>query len=562
MKGSHAMVKVAIPQRNKIVAGEAGKNLLALLMENGIFLENPCGGNGRCGKCRVRILAGDPSPITETEARLLGKEEIERGARLSCMVKLQGDLQIELSEEEQDYQGMVSGYMPDFEPDQDGERNGYGAAVDVGTTTAALSLAELSAGAECAAVSTVNAQKRFGSDVLTRITYEMEHPQTGVRELQKAIVDSVNGLLAEACAQAGIRREQIRKITVAANCTMMHMLLGISAVSLGRAPFTPVFAGSKRLKAADIGLLAAPEAELYCLPAVSAYVGADIVAGAYVCQMHKAKGNVLFLDIGTNGELVLACGGRLLACSCAAGPALEGMNIRSGMRASCGAVENVRLTKDGVALKVIGGGEPRGICGSGILSAVRELLAAGLVRKSGAFLSAAETDMDMDLGTDVDRDPHMEVYRRLRTDGTRREFVLYSAETADGKKEIVITQNDVRQVQLAKGAILSGFCALLEQSGITAGDLDRVVIAGQFGANLSADDLIGTGILPPQVRDKLFYVGNAAKTGAYLALMSQKARGEMEELASQIESIELGETADYERLFARCLIFPDTTVMI
>ena len=247
---------------------------------------------------------------------------------------------------------------------------------------------------------------------------------------------------------------------------------------------------------------------------------------------------MLFIDIGTNGEIVLASQGRILCCSCAAGPALEGMNISSGMRAAEGAIEDVKITPEGNEIKVIGGQEPVGICGSGILAVVKELLRTGIVKKTGALLKKEK----------IEEDDYR--FPMIRGNGTKREFVLHE------KPEILVTQGDVRQVQLAKGAILSGFTALLEKAAITMGDLDKVMIAGQFGAHLPAESLVGTGILPEEVKDKLIYVGNSSKTGAYMALMSERAKQEIEELASEMEYIELAETENYERIFADSMIFP------
>ena len=264
------------------------------------------------------------------------------------------------------------------------------------------------------------------------------------------------------------------------------------------------------------------------------------MAGAYVCQLKEEKGNVLFIDIGTNGEIVLSNKGRLLCCSCAAGPALEGMNISSGMRAAEGAIEDVEITEEGIKLKVIGNEEPIGICGSGILAVVKELLRVGLVRKEGAFIKLKQLD---------ENDYR---YKMLQTNGIKREFIM-----TEEPEKLLITQGDVRQVQLAKGAILSGFIALLNKAEIKMEDLDKVMIAGQFGAHLPADSLVGTGILPEEVKDKLVYVGNSSKTGAYMALMSAKAKREMEDLASYMDYMELGATEGYERLFSDCLIFPE-----
>ncbi len=511
--------------------------LLKSLLDAGVFVDNPCNGTGVCGKCKVRILKGECSPMSETERRLLSDNDAASGIRLSCMAEAAGDVELEVLQQDRKGKVLTKGYLPEF--DRDLYEDGYGIVIDIGTTTVVTALIDLADGAELAASSMVNAQKHFGLDVLTRITYEYEHPEDGARRLQEAIVHSVNDMIKEVCREAGVRAEDIREIDVAANCTMTHMFLGVDARSIGRSPYKPVFLEAKRFPAKEIGIEAGENTVLYCLPQVSAYIGADIVAGAYVCGLQDTQKNVLFIDIGTNGEIVLASGGRLLCCSCAAGPALEGMNISSGMRAADGAVEDVRITEQGTALTTIGGKKPEGICGSGILAVLKELLRTGIVKKTGVFIKKdklSEADYR---------------YPMLRMDGTKREFIL------NEDPLLIVTQGDIRQVQLAKGAILSGFTALLLKAGITMDELDQVMIAGQFGAHLPADFLVGTGILPEGVKEKIAYVGNSSKTGAYMALMSQKARHGMEELAARMEYMELAETENYERIFTESMIFPD-----
>lgn len=530
------MPAITISQTGRTVSCADGENLLKALLDAGIFVDNPCNGKGVCGKCKVRILSGDVSPVAETERRFLKPQELEQGIRLSCMAEVRGDVLVKLLQKERKHQVLTKGYVPEFEKDDfDG---GYGIVIDIGTTTVVTALIDLRTGRELANASMINAQKIYGLDVLTRITYEYEHPEEGAGKLQKTIVDSVNAMIREVCQEAGAAKEDIREIDVAANCTMTHMLLGVDARSIGRSPYKPEFTEVQRLPAKEIGIDVADDALLYCLPQVSAYIGADIVAGAYVCSLQKEKENVLFIDIGTNGEIVLASQGRLLCCSCAAGPALEGMNISSGMRAAEGAVEDVRITEQGIEITTIGGQEPAGICGSGILAAVKELLRNGMVKKTGVFIKKdklPETDYR---------------YPMIELNGTKREFVLCR------KPKLLVTQGDVRQIQLAKGAILSGFVALLNRAGIAMEDLDKVMIAGQFGAHLPADSLIGTGILPEAVKDKLIYVGNSSKTGAYMTLMSGKAKREVEQLALKMEYMELAETENYERIFTESMIFP------
>ena len=530
------MPKLILSPGQETFPCQMGDTIMHALLEHALFIDNPCNGKGLCGKCRVRVLSGGVTPVTETEKSFLKEEDIRSGIRLSCMARITGDVTVALLKTESGHKVLSGGKIPAFT--RDTVSSGKGVCIDIGTTTVVTSLIDLPTGKELASASDINAQKHFGLDVLTRITYEYEHPETGIKDLQNAIVTSLNKLIQSACQKAGVSSDDILKISVAANCTMMHTLLGVDARPIGRAPYRPVFLNSRLLPAREIGLDVSEKAMLYCLPQVSAFIGADIVAGVMVAGLHKNDKNVLFIDIGTNGEIVLATKGRLLTCSCAAGPALEGMNISSGMRASAGAIEDVQMTKAGITCKTIGDCAPQGLCGSGILSVLKELLRTGIVKPTGAFVKP-------DKLPDTDwRKPY------IRMDGKKREFVLSTDPL------LIVTQSDIRQVQLAKGAILSGFMALLKKARLSMDDLDAVVIAGQFGAHLPAASLVGTGILPPGVKDKITYIGNASKTGAYMTLLSQSVTRDMATIASKMEYMELAESEDYEQIFMEAMIFP------
>ena len=525
------MAIIKLEQGKEIIC-QAGENLLQVLRSAGVFMESPCNGKGTCGKCKVQILEGMVSEPSETERKLLKDSELSAGIRLSCLTTVLGDCKLRLLQTERKHSVLTDGYLPEFQREA---LNAYGVAVDIGTTTLALSLVDRRSGEEVAQVSAINPQTRYGLDVLTRISYEYEQGEGAIQELQHCLVEVLNRLLAELCRKAAISVHEIAEIVVAANCAMTHMLLGVDARSLGRNPYQPQFVEAQSCLAADIGLAVGESTRLYCLSQVSAYIGGDIVAGACVCQLEQQKETVLFIDIGTNGEIILVHNGNLLSCSCAAGPALEGMNISCGMRAADGAVEDIRIESE-VSLKTIAEQTPLGLCGSGILAAVRELLKAGYLKKTGAFVM-------------VDKQPQPNI---LRLNGTKREAVLCA------EPEIIVTQDDVRQVQLAKGAIRSGFEVLLKEAGISMEQLDQVIIAGQFGAHLPVDSLIGIGLIPETLRDKLSYVGNSSKMGAYMALLSSEKRREMEELAKKINYIELAETKDYERIFAEAMSFAIT----
>lgn len=603
---------ITIMPENKTFEYQPGKSLLELLLEAGFFVDNPCNGKGVCGKCSVRFLDGCLPGVTPNEAQRLSEEELSQGIRMSCAVYPEGNITIEILSKDRHHEVLTGGYVPEFQYEVDlrkilveiqpptlenqipledqicqqvgfatglahtsipytvlkqlsyetgtytvvlrkGEIIGveagdtskalYGVAIDIGTTTVVCSLIDLYTGKEVDNASMINAQKHYGLDVLTRITYELEHPEDGIANLQKAIVDSINEMIRDMAVRVGIHKEYIYDVTVGANCTMMHMLLGIDALTIGKSPYAPLFTGARRLTSGELGLEIASCGRIYCLPSVSSYIGADIVAGAYVCSLREARNNVLFIDIGTNGEIVLSQKGKLLSCSCAAGPALEGMNISAGMRAAEGAIEDVSIEDGEIKLAVIGNSAPIGICGSGILAAVKELVRCEYIRSNGTFQKTEKLE---------DGDPRL---NHIELDGKKRRFVLVPGDDAGKQKKLLITQEDIRQVQLAKGAILSGFLALLQKVGITMADLDKVMIAGQFGAHLPADSLTGTGILPKEVEDKLVYVGNSSKTGAYMALMSERVKEEMEVLAKEMDYMELSATKNYDRLFSDCMVF-------
>lgn len=597
------MPKIYIDKREICFEKNLEESLMKTLIKENVFIDNPCNGRGSCGKCKVRLVGGELSALTDTEKNFLTESEIESGVRLACLTAPVGDVEIDLLQAEGNHKILTKGYVPEFEyeplirkevftikkptienqtpledsicevlevegldvkilkeinyksekmtaifsgdkligiENEDTMDKLYGIAIDIGTTTVISSLVDLNTGKEIIDISKINPQKKFGLDVLTRITYAIENRDTSRGELQESLTKCINEMIEEACKEVGISIAQIYEVVVAANCTMINFLLGIDATSIGISPYTPIFISSKDLEASSVGIKISPFGRLYCMPSVSSYIGADIVSGVYACGLNEEKGNVLFIDIGTNGEIVLSSGGRLTSCSCAAGPALEGMNINSGIRAQEGAIEEIVIGDKALEVKVIGNKEPMGICGSGILSIVKELIRVGLVKKSGVFIKKEK----------IDKEDYK--YKLVELNNNKREFVIGVGEK---NNLIKVTQSDIRQVQLAKGAILSGFYTLLNSEGIDMGSLDKVIIAGQFGSHLPVESLVGTGILPSEVKDKIQYVGNTSKTGAYMSLMSKKARSDMEQIAKKIGYIELGASEGYERLFAESLLF-------
>ncbi|GFO60618.1 ferredoxin [Geomonas silvestris] len=415
----------------------------------------------------------------------------------------------------------------------------YGVAVDIGTTTVVAALIDLASGAELATASMVNPQKAHGLDVLSRIQRLKEEP-AALDGLTALIRGGLDQLLGELCEEARVSRDDLYELVVAANATMTHLLLGIDPSAIGSSPYVPAFSGSVELPAAELGLLLARCARVYCLPAVSGYIGADIVAGLLASELESSDRPALLIDIGTNGEMVLGSAHGLTACSCAAGPALEGMNISCGMRAAQGAIERVELNAE-VATRTIGDAPALGICGSGIIDAVAELVKVGAVLPSGRF------DKSSAAGEAVS-------WRaRLKNEGAGR-FIL--AEAAADRGEVAVSQKDIRQVQLAKGAILSGILSLTAQLGIRPADIDRIYLAGAFGHRIRKESLGRLGMVPAECLDRAIPIGNSSKAGAIMALLSLKKRALAEQLARRVGYVELSCYPGYDRLFAEALAFP------
>ncbi|MDO4478042.1 MAG: ASKHA domain-containing protein [Lachnospiraceae bacterium] len=516
----------------------------AIRKADGIRFESPCNGRGTCGKCKVILRSGDLIPLTASEKKKLTAEEEAGGVRLACCAYVaEGCDKVVIDFPDKEEKAVVLADADYHKTVKDplfsvkGEK-GYGIAVDIGTTTVAAVLLDLTNGETIARTSSVNPQTVIGGDVLSRIAYTISD-STGTEKCQKLIVECLNTMTDEMLAKTGVDVRDLKGYVIAANCTMLHLLLNVDPSSLARAPFKPVFTAGQFKMASDIGLCPQnPEAQLYCLPSVSAYIGADITAGIYMSEIYKTDKNIMFIDIGTNGEIVLSRAGALYACSCAAGPALEGMNISCGMRAAEGAIERVAFKGDHLEVGVIGDAEPKGICGSGVLETLSALLRSGAVNRAGKISKKSRIP---------------ESYFEIEEEGKReRGYYIYR-----GKEDISFSQGDIRQIQLAKGAILSGFESLIQRSGLTFDDLDEVIIAGQFGSHLKAETLTDVGILPVETLDKVRYIGNSSLSGAISVFLDKSLADLYEELSKNVDYVELGTMEGYNELFLECLTFPD-----
>lgn len=499
--------------------------ILDFLRENNICLNAACNGLGICGKCKIKI--GNLKAF-EGERRVLGDKDIDAGYRLACMHSVdECDKEIILKGVKESTGSVVltDGFMPKVSHTNICDK--YGIAIDIGTTTVAMELIDLSNAAIIAKASDINSQIVFGFDVMSRIAYTMENVD-GLFKLQKSIVNTLNMLIDKLQADTG--KEDIAEITVAANTVMCHILLGESVEGLGKYPFSPVFTKSRSVEASDIGIKS--DAKVTTLPHISGFVGSDIVAGVYASGLCKDDKNVLFIDIGTNGEMILKSGDKLLATSCATGPALEGMNISCGMRAGEGAIDNFCIDENKLSYTTVGNKEAVGICGSGVLAMVRELLKNNIINVRGA----------------IDIEKLKKAYDFIAFDKSDKPFIKIS-------DDIYFTSKDIRQVQLAKGAILSGILALVSKAKLELKDISKVYIAGQFGKYISVDSFFGVGLLPTEFFGKLEYLGNTALTGAYMALLDKYAIEDMSLLSNKTEFFELSRLDNYDRIFAKALRF-------
>jgi uncharacterized 2Fe-2S/4Fe-4S cluster protein (DUF4445 family) len=410
----------------------------------------------------------------------------------------------------------------------------YGIAFDVGTTTVVGTLMNLRTGMAASVLSTLNGQAPFGADVISRISHGMNGPDA-IRELQDAVVSTMNTVITELYREAGVSPQQTYEAVVVGNVTMLHLLLGVDPSPLSMAPFTPAFMDQLSVEAGEVGLNIHPHGYVQTLPALGAYVGADIVAGVLATGVVREDRMRVFVDVGTNGEIVLGSAQRALATAAPAGPAFEGSQIRCGMRATVGAIEGVQLS-DRVELQVIGGDvPPEGICGSGLVDVVAQLLLAGLLDYSGR----------LKLAEDVPDHPLRD--RLIEIDGVRA-FLL-----ADG---VYLTQRDIRELQFAKGSIATGIKILMDILGVTTGDLDEVLLGGSFGSYLNPESAKIIGLVPPVDVDRIIAVGNSAGEGAKIALLSYRERQVAFELPSRIEYIELSGRTDFNDSFISVLAFP------
>lgn len=557
------MAKVTFSPIGTTIHVEAGTTILEAARSAGVKIESPCNGAGTCGKCKLLVQQVQPlNALLIKKSKALKAGEAEEYI-LACSSCITSDIFVTTDGGQDNRTLKILSHGKSFEmklnslikkkyiedtgnteiyaddlciatEEGNSENRNFGIVVDIGTTTLVTSLVDLNNGEELQTASALNPQAIHAQDVLSRIKLASE--ENGLNTLYSEVIDEINRLTGEVAEASGINSKDIYEIIFSGNTCMLHLVAGVNPYSLGKYPYTPGIRGGLHIKAADHRLNIAENGVVYLPPIISAYVGADITSGILASQIYKKDGVTLFVDIGTNGEMVIGLDGQLTATSTAAGPAFEGMNITHGMRAGKGAVELFNVEADGsILIKTIGDTEATGICGSGLIDIVGELVANGVINKNGKYTRAEDGEIIPSLAE-----------RLVQQDG-RTVFKV--------TEKVVLSQKDVRQVQLAKGAVRAGIEFLLESRGVTAAEVDKVLIAGSFGYHLRAKSLINIGLLPAQFDGKIEFIGNTSKSGGQAFLLNKEYRREMEKLVNKVEVIELANYKDFDRVFVKCLGF-------
>ncbi len=583
--------------------------LMEAAQQAGLVLASTCGGVRSCGQCRVVVLSGNVSPADLDEEAILTELELQSGQRLACNARVQSHIKVHIpkaslvTSQRLQLEGSSTGLHLDplirahqldmppptlHDPRSDLERlnaalpatlpqtinpdpavvrqiaetarahnwrltaylrNGeivgvappdlppLGLAIDLGTTKIAASLVDLTDGAELAVAGILNPQIGYGEDVISRLTHAWRK-RAGGHTLALLVRETLDTLLGELIEQANVGREQVADICLVGNTAMTHLLLELPVRQLATSPYVAATNTAMDVKAGELGLTGAPGAYVHVLPCIGGFVGADHVAMLLASQLDQTEHVSLGIDIGTNTEIALARPdqGFLTSVSCASGPAFEGAHISNGMRAAAGAIESVELTATGAHLTTVDHAPAIGLCGSGIVDGVAELRRWNLINERGRF----------------DRD-----HQRVRPGRYGPEFLLVPTGQSGSQREVVITQNDINEIQLAKGAIRAGLEILLDATHTTPEDVREVVIAGAFGSFLNVQSALDMGLLPPLPKAQYKQVGNAAIVGARWALLSRQVRQRAQEIVGQTRYLELTTYPKFNRRFALGMLFPN-----
>ena len=565
-------VQVIIDPYSKKIETFKGKSLLELILSLNKDINVSCGGNGTCGKCLIQNLSPKDSlnKLTEREKEVLTSEEIGDGYRLACQCTIQSDLYIRMTEKILGYPfkkaQILSTQNEDFikkpivnrlkarTTNMDME---YGIAFDLGTTTIVGYLVDLQSGNIISTDSMFNPQIIIGEDVISRIAFA-EKSKANTLQMQKLIKNAFNRIMSNLLESQKIPGKLISEIIVVGNTAMHHLFFAFPVRTLGRSPYLPAISTALSINNEELALdMIAPTVKIYSPPIIAGFVGGDTIADIIAVRQDQLPMNVLMVDIGTNGELTL--GGRkgILAASVAAGPAFEGAQITFGMRGETGAIERVKI--DPITLipeiEVIGDTTPIGLCGSAIIDIVAEMLRSTIITRSGNFNKKLRDNPN---------------YPRIRKGKTGYEYLIHSskfpatykftrsnsAESTLPNFELYITQGDIREIQKAKGAFLSGALVLLQEKSLISTDLDQIFIAGAFGSYLHKENAKFIGLIPELRLDLIHQLGNAAGAGAVNLLVNNDLKNIANNIAKEVKYIELANSPQFPRIFAESMIFP------
>ena len=572
------MARITFPKNNLELDVQNGTKLIECIRKAGLYIEAPCNGKGKCGKCKV-IARGNLSPKTKEEEKFTEEEHV----RLACICEVMGDAKIELIEKDKNKKLKTINQGFSIEKQLDSkikkiELKGVGektnrpykntlnfkaeklsvlkrigeieknkekdlcgvihkeelidiinkdksvlaVAVDIGTTGLSAYLLNLEDGQILNKMSDLNPQTEYGGDVLSRITYCMEN-KDGIEILSKCIRKKINSMVEELIG-TNYKRKSVYEIAIAANTTMLHLFTGISPNTIAKAPYRSIFLDQLEIKAKDMDIEINEEGNVMLLPSLSSYVGADIVAVDFQNKKHPA----IFIDIGTNGELAAIYKGSMSASSTAAGPAFEGMNISCGSRAEEGAIDSFSIDEEyNIKYSTIGDEEAKSICGSGLMDVMAALIKSKVVMTSGRFNKNMPDDLK----------------ERLKD---KRFYIT---------EKVYISQSDIRQMQLAKGAISSGVTMLLKEIDANIEDIEEAVIAGAFGYHINPESIKTLGIIPKGFKGKITFVGNSSIEGARLSLLNKDISKSMVDIRESIKVIELSTREDFQDYFVKALSF-------
>jgi uncharacterized 2Fe-2S/4Fe-4S cluster protein (DUF4445 family) len=605
-------VVVIFQPGGKIIKAAAGTNLMDAAQGAGIVIPAFCGNRGKCGKCKIKILE-KRIPHTQQEEITLSPEERSAGVHLACQVLLSENLIVEIISEEKatttafltydiadtfEIDHHIKKYYVDLPvPDIDSliddslniaqqinvpglciplpvlqsisafmRKNNFkitvtiagdqlinlengdtsqrllGVAIDLGTTTIVGSLVDMQSGTILAVAAKTNPQASHGADVISRVNYSISEPG-GLGKLQTLAINAINEIIEDLCEKSGAKFREIYELSLAGNTIMNHLLLGVNPQYIAEAPYIPAYRKSQQFMAEELGIAMLPRGPVSTLPNISGYVGGDITGFILACDLHKRDKITLGIDIGTNGEIVLGSKDKLLCCSTAAGPAFEGGQISCGMRAMEGAIDKFFIDDDQLYFHVIGDADPKGVCGTGLIDIVAEMVRMNIIDVTGRIASPESF-----------AGPEW-LKRRIVENNKNYDFMIVSEDDMGCKMPHRLKQQDIREMQLAKGAIAAGIEILAKELGITVDQIEEVLIAGAFGSYLNKYNAQRIGLIPNIAPEKISFVGNAASLGAKKFLLSKNVRQEAEKIIDTTRYIELSMRLDFQEIFAEKMFF-------